>query len=73
MRSCGADLGGAVYGDNSKIVVAGGTYEANTAGASGGMAYVVQSHLTATAGTCIFGGEAARGSPQEIPGAATGD
>ena len=61
MRSCGADLGGAVYGDNSKIVVAGGTYEANTAGASGGMAYVVQSHLTVTAGTCIFGGEAARG------------
>jgi hypothetical protein len=61
MRFCGANRGGAVYGNNSKIVVAGGAYEGNTAGAEGGMAYVIQSHLNVTTGAEIFLGKAPRG------------
>ena len=50
-----------MYGNNSKIVVAGGAYEGNTAGAEGGMAYVIQSHLNVTTGAEIFLGKAPRG------------
>ena len=50
-----------MYGNNSKIVVAGGAYEGNTAGAEGGMAYVIQSHLNVTTGAEIFRGKAPRG------------
>jgi predicted outer membrane repeat protein len=61
MRFCGANRGGAVYGNDSKIVVAGGAYEGNTARAEGGMAYVIQSHLNVTTGAEIFLGKAPRG------------
>ena len=60
VRSCSADKGGAVYGSGSQVTVSGGTYEGNTAGASGGMAYVDQSLLVVTDAS-IVGCEAERG------------
>lgn len=55
--------GGALFGHTSEIVITGGSFEDNTAGDSGGMAYLEdQSHLTLTRAVEISGGFALRGA-----------